>query len=236
MEYWKTQLDQVTVLLKGTYAQSTRFDSISVKLPSGLSPEDLKQCAFIDEKRNLILYGNVGTGKTHLAIALGIEACRKGLKVGFYRTANLVNQLSDAKRSGELSKLLVSIRKLDLLICDEWGYVPLDRGARLHHFLPGGPRVAVSRRNNQSSVLPIGSLPTARNIPPHARKPSEPPVHAPLVSICSLSSCTPSSQEMESPAIPGRFIEPTRNRNQMNRRNRAQDVPGSRYRFIQRSK
>jgi DNA replication protein DnaC len=104
-----------------------RFDE--VKLPSGLTPEDLKQCAFIDEKRNLILYGNVGTGKTHLAIALGIEACRKGLKVGFYRTANLVNQLSDAKKSGELSKLLASIRKLDLLICDEWGYVPLDRDA-----------------------------------------------------------------------------------------------------------
>lgn len=104
-----------------------RFDE--VKLPSGLTPEDLKQCAFIDEKRNLILYGNVGTGKTHLAIALGIGACRKGLKVGFYRTANLVNQLSDAKKSGDLSKLLASIRKLDLLICDEWGYVPLDRDA-----------------------------------------------------------------------------------------------------------
>jgi len=104
-----------------------RFDE--VKLPSGLTPEELKRCAFIDERRNLILYGNVGTGKTHLAIALGIEACRKGLKVGFYRTANLVNRLSDAKKSGELSKLLTSIQKLDLLICDEWGYVPLERDA-----------------------------------------------------------------------------------------------------------
>lgn len=104
-----------------------RFDE--VKLPSGITQDYLKQVSFIDETKNLILYGNVGTGKTHLAIALGIEACKRSMKVGFYRTATLVNQLSDAKKSGELSKLLSSIRKLDLLICDEWGYVPLDRGA-----------------------------------------------------------------------------------------------------------
>lgn len=51
------------------------------------------------------------------------------MRVGFYRTATLVNQLSDAKKSGDLSRLLSSIRKMDLLICDEWGYVPLDREA-----------------------------------------------------------------------------------------------------------
>ncbi len=89
-----------------------RFDE--VKLPSGLTPEDLKQCTFIDEKRNLILYGNVGTGKTHLAIALGIEACRKGLKVGFYRTANLENQLSDAKKSGEPEAGSSGLRRVGL--------------------------------------------------------------------------------------------------------------------------
>ena len=104
-----------------------RFDE--VKLPSGVTPEYLKQGTFIDEVKNLILYGNVGTGKTHLAIALGIEACRRGLKVGFYRTASLVNQLADARKNKNLSKILASIRKLDLLICDEWGYVPLDRDA-----------------------------------------------------------------------------------------------------------
>lgn len=104
-----------------------RFDEI--KLPSGVTPEYLKQTQFIQEQKNLILYGHVGTGKTHLATAIGIAACQRGLSVGFYRTANLVNQLSDAKKSGKLTKLLSALKKLDLLICDEWGYVPLDREA-----------------------------------------------------------------------------------------------------------
>lgn len=104
-----------------------RFDE--VKLPRGLTSEYLRECAFLEEKKNLILYGNVGTGKTHLATALGVEACRRGLKVGFYRTASLVNRLAEAKKEGGLSKMLSSLQSLDLLICDEWGYVPLDRDA-----------------------------------------------------------------------------------------------------------
>ena len=103
------------------------FDEI--KLPSDVTPGYLKEGRFIEEVKNLILYGNVGTGKTHLATAIGIEACNRGLKVGFYRTANLVNQLSDAKKAGTLSKLFGNLRKLDLLICDEWGYVPMDRAS-----------------------------------------------------------------------------------------------------------
>jgi DNA replication protein DnaC len=106
---------------------SFRFDE--VKLPSGVTPESLRKGEFVEEAKNLILYGNVGTGKTHLATALGVEACGRGQRVGFYRTAALVNRLSDARKSGELSRLLANIRKLDLLICDEWGYVPLDRTA-----------------------------------------------------------------------------------------------------------
>ena len=100
-----------------------------VKLPSDVTPAYLKEGRFIEEVKNLILYGNVGTGKTHLATAIGIEACNRGMKVGFYRTANLVNQLSDAKKAGNLSKLFNNLRKLDLLICDEWGYVPMDRAS-----------------------------------------------------------------------------------------------------------
>ena len=94
-----------------------------------MTPEYLAKAAFVEEKKNLILYGNVGTGKTHLATAIGIEACRRGLRTGFYRTAHLVNRLSEAKKEGKLGKLVTSLGKLDLLICDEWGYVPLDREA-----------------------------------------------------------------------------------------------------------
>lgn len=106
------------------------FDEI--RMPQGLTPEDLKTCRFIEEKKNLILYGNVGTGKTHLATAIGVEACNRGMNVKFFRTAALVNRLSEARKGGELSKLLKQLSKLDLLICDEWGYVPLEReGAQL---------------------------------------------------------------------------------------------------------
>ena len=106
------------------------FDDI--RIPSGTNPEDLKSCQFIEEKRNLILFGNVGTGKTHLATALGVEACKKGFQVRFFRTTALVNQLLAAKKGGTLQKYLKTLEKADLIICDEWGYVPLDRdGSRL---------------------------------------------------------------------------------------------------------
>jgi DNA replication protein DnaC len=101
-------------------------------LPTELSIADLKEVNFVRQQKNLIFYGNVGAGKTHLATAIGIEACNRGLSVRFFRTAALVNQLSDAQKKGELNKLLKQLAKADLLICDEWGYVPLDRdGSKL---------------------------------------------------------------------------------------------------------
>jgi len=106
------------------------FDEI--RLPAELSVDELKEADFIDEKKNLIFYGNVGTGKTHLATAIGVKACSKGKVVRFFRTAALVNQLSNAQKKGELGQLLERLSKVDLLICDEWGYVPLDRdGSKL---------------------------------------------------------------------------------------------------------
>ena len=110
--------------------QDFRFEE--VKLPEAISPESLAELRFIEEKQNLICYGNVGTGKTHLATALGLEACKKGKHVAFYRTAALVNKLTRLNDGGELEKFLKTIEKLDLLICDEWGYVPVScEGAQL---------------------------------------------------------------------------------------------------------
>ena len=85
--------------------------------------ETMKNTDFIQKKENLILYGSVGTGKIHLATAIGVEACSKGKVVKYVRTATLVNQLSEAKASGSLKKYFRQIQKCDLLICDEWGYV-----------------------------------------------------------------------------------------------------------------
>lgn len=105
--------------------ESFRFDEVT--LPSGVTPEYLKECEFIANKTNIVMYGNVGTGKTHLSIALGVEACKKGLEVRFFRTSALVNKLAEQKKAGSLSAFLKTLNKADLLICDEWGYVPLDR-------------------------------------------------------------------------------------------------------------
>jgi DNA replication protein DnaC len=106
------------------------FDEVT--LPAQLTQQQLLDLEFLVNRQNLILYGNVGTGKTHLVTALGIEACKRNFKVSFWRTAALVNHLIQLNDGGELHEFLKTIEKLDLLICDEWGYVPVSRdGAQL---------------------------------------------------------------------------------------------------------
>ena len=101
------------------------FDEIEI--PPAIDIEDIKDASFVDRKENLILYGSVGTGKSHLATAIGVEACDKDKNVKFFRTAALVNSLIEAKKNEELKKFLKQIEKTDLLICDEWGYIPFER-------------------------------------------------------------------------------------------------------------
>lgn len=100
------------------------FDDIEV--PATLTIDLLKQADFLNRKENLILYGRNGSGKSHMATAIGIEACMQNKKVKFYKTAALVNDLIAAKASGKLTILLKKLSKIDLLICDEWGYIPFD--------------------------------------------------------------------------------------------------------------
>lgn len=110
--------------------QGYEFDQVTI--PASITLDDIKNASLIERKENLILYGPVGTGKTHMATAIGVAACNRGKKVKFYRTAVLVNDLINAKARGNLSKFLKQLEKADLLICDEWGYIPLDRqGAQL---------------------------------------------------------------------------------------------------------
>jgi DNA replication protein DnaC len=112
------------------YFDGFRFEEVT--LPDAVTPTYLQNCEFIKTKTNVVMYGNVGTGKTYLSIALGIEACKRGIPTRFFRTAALVNQLSEAKTNGTLSTFTKKILKADLIICDEWGYIPLDRtGAQL---------------------------------------------------------------------------------------------------------
>jgi len=79
-----------------------------------------------------VMVGKSGTGKTHLATALGVIACQMGRRTRFFTAAELVVRLSEAFAAGTLEKLLRSLLRSELLVIDEWGYVPVDRqGAQL---------------------------------------------------------------------------------------------------------
>ena len=122
-----------------------------VKLPPALSKEDLEAVRFIEHKHNLVLYGPVGVGKTHMAIAAGVNACRKGYKVRFYTVTELVLKLAEARKNGTLERLRSDLNSLDLLILDEWGYVPVDRdGSQLLFRV-----ISDSYESKTSFLLPI---------------------------------------------------------------------------------
>lgn len=99
----------------------------SIRFPPALTREEMLSCSFVGEKKNLILYGPVGIGKTHLAIALGVKACGMGMNVRFHTVTELVLKLGEAHRSGTLERLVRDLQRLELLILDEWGYVPVDK-------------------------------------------------------------------------------------------------------------
>ncbi len=104
-----------------------RFDWSNVALPKGVTVEDLTAGRFLDTKDNLVAVGPVGTGKTHLMIALGVECCRRGKKIKFFTAAKLVNQLLEEYRKGTLNRFSKTLTNLDALLIDELGYVPFHK-------------------------------------------------------------------------------------------------------------
>lgn len=87
---------------------------------------ELSECNFINEKRNVIAIGNSGMGKSHMAVALGIEAIRRGFTVRFRRASDLVNQMSESQNEHQLSRYIKTLNNCHLLICDELGYLNFD--------------------------------------------------------------------------------------------------------------
>ncbi len=93
---------------------------------------DLARCDYIVRRENVIALGNSGTGKTHVALALGLAACQKGFTVAFTTAASLVTQLLEARDERRLLRLQRELQAVKLLIIDELGYVPLSStGAEL---------------------------------------------------------------------------------------------------------
>ena len=93
---------------------------------------ELARCEYVQRRENVIAVGNSGTGKTHVALGLGLAACQRGMSVGFTTAAGLVHELMEARDEKRLLNLQKQLSRLNLLIIDELGFVPLSRtGAEL---------------------------------------------------------------------------------------------------------
>jgi len=111
------------------------FDTFDFTAVASLSKPKVLELArgeWIEQRSNTCFIGSPGTGKTHLAIALGLAACRQGKRVRFFTAAALVTRLEEAQKQYQLDRVLAQLDRTDLLICDELGYLSFSRaGAEL---------------------------------------------------------------------------------------------------------
>ena len=132
------------------------IDSFDFKEQSSVNEpliRELLGCEFIDNNENVLLLGNSGTGKTHLATALGFAACCQGYKVRFFGCTALVTQLLEAREDLQLQRSLNQFEKQDLLILDELGYVPFSKAGSELLF------EVVSRAYERHSLIVTSNLP-----------------------------------------------------------------------------
>ena len=101
----------------------------AIELPGGLPQEYMTDLQFLAPKENLIFMGRVGTGKTHLATAIALKACQEGRRVRFFTAAELANILLEKNTKGTLNNYLGTLKKVELVVIDEIGFVPLHKDA-----------------------------------------------------------------------------------------------------------
>ena len=129
------------------------FDFTAIPSVNRQLVTQLARCEYIERRENVIAIGNSGTGKTHIALGLGLAACQKGLTVGFTTASALVNELMEARDEMRLLNLQKRLSRLKLLIIDELGFVPLSpTGAELLFDV-------FSQRYERGSVLVTTNLP-----------------------------------------------------------------------------
>lgn len=112
---------------------------------------ELETLNFIREGRNIVMYGNPGTGKTHIAIGLGMKACLEGYSVFFTTVPQMLTQIREAQSARTLQKLQHRFLMYDLVICDEFGYVSFDKegGEQIfnHLSLRAGKKATITTTN-----------------------------------------------------------------------------------------
>ena len=142
---------QMTIAKLPLAKEITAFDFAETPINEGLV-RDLATGAFLASQRNAVLVGGTGTGKTHLAIAIGRSCVRTGARVRYYNTIDLVNRLEAETRAGKAGRIADHLSRLDLVILDELGYLPfaLSGGQLLFHL--------VSRLYEQTSIMVTTNL------------------------------------------------------------------------------
>jgi len=113
----------------------------------------LAEGAWIADRESVILVGESGTGKTHLAIALAVCACQQGRRVRFTTLAGLANELQEAESRRELARVIGRYARIELVVLDELGYLALPEGAAELVFQ------VISERNERASLIVTTNLP-----------------------------------------------------------------------------
>ena len=100
-----------------------------IEIPQTISREEIETASFVNNKENLVLMGAVGTGKTHLATAIALNLCQQGRRVRFFTATGLANILQEKHQRGLLTNFMNSLRKVELLVLDEIGFITLHKEA-----------------------------------------------------------------------------------------------------------
>jgi len=131
------------------------FDFLAIPSLNKTMVLELARCEFLTRRENVLLLGNSGTGKTHIALALGLAACQRGHRVRFTTAAALVSELIEARDERKLLRFQKQIAAYELLIVDELGFVPLSKtGAELLFEM-------LSQRYERGSTMVTSNLPFA---------------------------------------------------------------------------
>jgi DNA replication protein DnaC len=101
----------------------------TIEIPSTITREEIESASFVKRKENLVLMGVQGTGKTHLATAVAMNLCEQGRHVRFYTATGLANILQEKHQRGTLTSFMTSLRKVELLVLDEVGFITLHKEA-----------------------------------------------------------------------------------------------------------